>query len=59
MGQFNPLQSGPATRHLSISARSASYLRDDEILTCLIGHIYDAALDPRSGPVSSRGLENS
>ena len=46
MGQSKSLQSGPATRHISISAGPVSYLRDDEILTCLIGHIYDAALDP-------------
>jgi DNA-binding CsgD family transcriptional regulator len=25
---------------------SGSHLRDDDILTCLIGHVYDAALDP-------------
>jgi DNA-binding CsgD family transcriptional regulator/PAS domain-containing protein len=46
MGQSKSLQSGPTIRYMSISAGSASYLRDDEILTCLIGHIYDAALDP-------------
>ena len=45
MGQFKSRPSGPASRHSLLSASSASYLRDDEILTCLIGHIYDAALD--------------
>jgi hypothetical protein len=46
MHHLNPPPSGPATRRHSIAARSASGLRDDEILTRLIGHIYDAALDP-------------
>ena len=44
MHQLNPPP--PAFRRVSIMARSASDLRDDEILTRLIGHIYDAALDP-------------
>jgi DNA-binding CsgD family transcriptional regulator len=46
MHHLNPPPSGPATRRHSIAARSASGLRDDEILTRLIGHIYDAALVP-------------
>lgn len=45
-GQFDSQHSEPASRHSLLSASSAGYLRDDEILTCLIGHIYDAALDP-------------
>jgi DNA-binding CsgD family transcriptional regulator len=46
MHHLNPPPSRPATRRHSIAARSASGLRDDEILTRLIGHIYDAALVP-------------
>jgi DNA-binding CsgD family transcriptional regulator len=50
MGSLIPRQSGPATRRGSILTRSASSRRDDEILTRLIGHIYDAALDAALWP---------
>lgn len=46
MGHLNQVKSGPAFNRFTISTRSASSVRDDETLTCLIGHIYDAALDP-------------
>ena len=35
-----------STRRVTMPVRSTSNLRDDEILTALVGHIYDAALDP-------------
>jgi hypothetical protein len=44
MGDLNQPQSGPAIRRIAMST-SAADLCDDEILTCLVGHIYDAALD--------------
>jgi DNA-binding CsgD family transcriptional regulator len=50
MGQSTPPQSGPATRRVSVLPHSASYPRDDEILTRLIGHVYDAALDAALWP---------
>ena len=50
MGQLTPPQSGPATRRVSILTRSERYPRDDEMLTRLIGHIYDAALDAALWP---------
>jgi DNA-binding CsgD family transcriptional regulator len=50
MGHLIPLQSGTATRRVSISSRSAGCPGDDEILTHVIGHIYDAALDAALWP---------
>jgi DNA-binding CsgD family transcriptional regulator/PAS domain-containing protein len=46
VGHPNQVKSGPAANGFAISARSASPARNDETLTCLIGHIYDAAIDP-------------
>src|SRR5712675_1577069 len=44
MGGLSHLQSGSAIRRGTMST-SAPDLCDDEMLTCLVGHIYDAALD--------------
>jgi DNA-binding CsgD family transcriptional regulator len=45
MGRLTPLQPGPATRRVSVLPP-----RDDEILTRLIGYVYDAALDAALWP---------
>ena len=45
MGQLSRLPTRPETDHAAISVRSSRSHRDDDALTRLIGHIYDAALD--------------
>jgi DNA-binding CsgD family transcriptional regulator len=45
VGQLNQAKSGPASNRLPVVSRSATPVRDEEMLTHLIGHIYDAALD--------------
>jgi len=35
----------PTSNQVAITARSANPMRGEEALTCLIGHIYDAAVD--------------
>jgi DNA-binding CsgD family transcriptional regulator len=46
MGQLHRLQSQPHIRPSPIPVRSSRSPRDDDLLTRLIGHIYDAALNP-------------
>jgi DNA-binding CsgD family transcriptional regulator len=45
MGQLNQLRSGAENRSAAMAIAAGS-LTDNEVLTGLVGHIYDAALDP-------------
>ena len=49
MGALNRLQTGPAIRRVALSPPAGDQ-RDETMLTRLIGHIYDAALDAALWP---------
>jgi DNA-binding CsgD family transcriptional regulator len=46
LDHMNQVKVRPASTSFSVSARSAGFVRNEEMLTHLIGLIYDAALDP-------------